>query len=50
LAFLGVETHLPFVFLLFLTYINDMPEMVKSSETELFADDSLLFRTIKLTP
>jgi hypothetical protein len=29
-----------------LTYINDMPEMVKSSETTLFADDSLLFRTI----
>ena len=27
--------------LLFLTYINDMPEMVKSSETKLFADDSL---------
>jgi hypothetical protein len=32
--------------LLFLTYINDMSEMVKSSETKLFADDSLLFRTI----
>ena len=32
--------------LLFLTYINDMPEMVKSSETKLFADDSLLFRPI----
>ena len=32
--------------LLFLTYINDMPEMAKSSETKLFADDSLLFRTI----
>ena len=32
--------------LLFLTYINDMPEMVKSSETKLFADDNLLFRTI----
>jgi hypothetical protein len=32
--------------LLFLTYINDMPEMVKSSETKLFADDSLLFHTI----
>jgi hypothetical protein len=29
--------------LLFLTYINAMPEMVKSSETKLFADDSLLF-------
>jgi hypothetical protein len=27
-------------------YINDMPEMAKSSETKLFADDSLLFRTI----
>jgi mannose/fructose/N-acetylgalactosamine-specific phosphotransferase system component IID len=26
--------------LLFLTYINAMPEMVKSSETKLFADDS----------
>jgi hypothetical protein len=32
--------------LLFLTYINGMPEMVKSSETKLFADDSLLFRAI----
>jgi hypothetical protein len=32
--------------LLFLTYINDMPEMVKSSETKLFSDDNLLFRTI----
>ena len=37
--------------LLFLTYINDMPEMVKSSETKLFADDSLLSvpSTTKLT-
>jgi len=33
--------------LLFLTYINDMPEKVTSSETKLFADDSMLFRSIK---
>ena len=32
--------------LLFLTYINDMPETATSSETKLFADDSLLYRTI----
>ena len=33
--------------LLFLTYINDLPDCVTSSETKLFADDSLLFREIK---
>jgi hypothetical protein len=33
-----VETHL--------AYINDMPGTVTSSEIELFADDSFLFRTI----
>ena len=32
--------------LLFLTYINDMPETTTSSVTKLFADDSLLFRKI----
>ena len=32
--------------LLFLAYINDMPETETSSETKLFADDSLLYRTI----
>ncbi|XP_063416249.1 uncharacterized protein LOC134697892 [Mytilus trossulus] len=32
--------------LLFLAYINDMPETASTSETKLFADDSLLFRTI----
>ena len=33
--------------LLFLTYINDLPDCVASSETKLFADDSLLFRVVK---
>lgn len=33
--------------LLFLTYINDMPDTVTSSETKLFADDSMLFRSIE---
>ena len=32
--------------LLFLTYINDLPDCVASSDTRLFADDSLLFRVI----
>ena len=32
--------------LLFLTYINDLPDCVASSETKLFADDSLLFRVV----
>ena len=32
--------------LLFLSYINDMPEAVKHSHTRLFADDALLFRKI----
>ena len=31
---------------LFLTYINDLPDCVASSETKLFADDSLLFRLV----
>jgi hypothetical protein len=43
IVFCGIHVEHP---LLLLTYINDMPEMVKSSETKLFADDSLLFRTI----
>ena len=29
-----------------LTYINDLPDCVASSDTRLFADDSLLFRVI----
>jgi hypothetical protein len=33
--------------LLFLAYINDLPETIKESQTKLFADDSLLFKTIK---
>jgi hypothetical protein len=33
--------------LLFLTFINDMPSWTKNSYTKLFADDTLLFRTIK---
>jgi hypothetical protein len=32
--------------LLFMTFINDMPETATSSEIKLFADDSLLYRTI----
>ncbi|KAK7093437.1 hypothetical protein V1264_012780 [Littorina saxatilis] len=32
--------------LLFLLYINDMPDVVKNSKVKLFADDSLLFRNI----
>jgi hypothetical protein len=32
--------------LLFLAYINDMPETATSSEIKLFADDSLLYHTI----
>ena len=33
--------------LLFLIFINDMPLQVKHSELRLFADDSLLYKTIK---
>ena len=33
--------------LLFLCFINDLSESIKSSEAKLFADDSLLFRVIK---
>ena len=33
--------------LLFLAFINDLPEWAKHSDTRLFADDSLLFRQIK---
>ena len=33
--------------LLFLCFINDLPESVKSSEAKLLANDSLLFRVIK---
>jgi hypothetical protein len=32
--------------LLFLAYINDIPVTATSSETKLFADDSLLYHTI----
>ncbi len=32
--------------LLFLTYINDMPDNINHSETRLFADDTILFRAI----
>ena len=36
--------------LLFLVYINDMPETIMhSSETRLLADDTILFRTINGT-
>ena len=33
--------------LLFLAFINDLPDWAKHSDTRLFADDSLLFRQIK---
>ena len=33
--------------LLFLLYINDLPDYVKHSSTSLFADDSMLSRTIR---
>ena len=32
--------------LLFLTYINDLPDVVQNSKTKLFADDCLLFKSI----
>ena len=33
--------------LLFLCFINDLPESILSSDTKLFADDSLLFKVIE---
>ena len=33
--------------LLFLCFINDLPESIKSSQAKLFADDSLLFKVIR---
>ena len=33
--------------LLFLVFINDLPEVVKHSSVKLFADDSILFKHIK---
>ena len=33
--------------LLFLYFINDLPEFIKSSQAKLFADDSLLFKVIR---
>jgi hypothetical protein len=35
--------------LLFLAYINDMPETIIHSEIRLFADDTILFRAINGT-
>jgi hypothetical protein len=35
--------------LLFLAYINDMPETITHSEIRLFADDTILFRAINGT-
>lgn len=42
----GVPQRTVLVPLLFLAYINDMSEKATSLETKLFADDSLLYRTI----
>ena len=33
--------------LLFLTYINDLPDVISHSKTKLFADDSMLLKEIK---
>jgi hypothetical protein len=33
--------------LLFLVYINDLPEVVSTSTLRLFADDSLLYRQVR---
>jgi len=33
--------------LLFLTFINDPPDMIKSSSSKLFADDSAVFKVIE---
>ena len=33
--------------LLFLTYINDLPEAISHSKTKLFADDSMIFKEIQ---
>ena len=35
--------------LLFLTYINDLPDSIEHSSTKLFADDCLLFKPVKNT-
>jgi sarcosine oxidase/L-pipecolate oxidase len=32
---------------LFLVYINDLPEYLKFSQLRLFADDSIIYKTIK---
>jgi sarcosine oxidase/L-pipecolate oxidase len=32
---------------LFLVYINDLPEYMKSSQLRLFADDSIIYKTIE---
>ena len=32
--------------LLFLAYINDLPDSLRSSDTRMFADDSLFYRTV----
>ena len=45
----GVPQGTVFGPLLFLAYINDMPECIKS-EIKLFADDSLLYRRIQTLP
>jgi hypothetical protein len=43
----GVPQGTVMVPVFFLEYINDLPEYLKSSQLRLFADDSIIYKTIK---